>query len=160
MWLAAAVLIIASCTSTPPKKVAPPKVVIAAPAPPANFNIAGGMLDTWNAIGQLVVRMEGVTYHGRAQKLGLYDVEYKGERFLILTQALWLSSEIKVTTTQVRAALQDGKPNSSPPAIEFLGMLEKRLPAEMIRIATDKKRPPVKKTVAKKKTTAKPAVRH
>ncbi|MGH8050832.1 MAG: hypothetical protein ACREPB_09265 [Arenimonas sp.] len=161
MWLIAAISLFTGCTTAPRKQEAPPQAVIEAPAPPpANFNIPAGMLDTWNAIGQLLVRMEGVTYHGRAQKLGLYDVEYRGERFLILTQALWLSSDIKVTTTQVRAALQDGKPNSSAPAIELLGMLQARLPAELIRIASEKKRPPVKKAVVKKKTTAKPAVRH
>ncbi len=159
MWLVAAVSLIAGCTSTPPRKVAPSKVVIETLAPPANFNIAAGELDTWNAIGQLLVRMDGVTYEGRSQKLGLYDVEYRGERFLILTKALWLSSEIKVTTTEVRAALQTGKPNSSPPAIELLGLLQARLPAEILRIASEKKKPPVKKAAVKKKT-AKPVVRH
>ena len=158
LGLVAAVSLIAGCTSTPPKKIAPPVVVIAAPAPPANFNIAAGMLDTWNAIGQLLVRMDGVTYESRAQKLGLYAVEYRGEKILILTHALWLSSEIKVTTTEVRAALQDGKPNNSSPAIELLGLLQARLPAELLRIASEKKKLPVKKTVVKKKT-AKPAIR-
>ncbi|MGH8110103.1 MAG: hypothetical protein ACREO1_15450 [Arenimonas sp.] len=158
MWLVAAVLLIAGCTSTPPRKVAPPKVVIEAPAPPANFNIAAGELDTWNAIGQLLVRMNGVNYEGRSQKLGLYDVGYRGERFLILTKALWLSSDIKVTTTEVRAALPTGKPNSSAPAIELLGLLQARLPAEILRIASEKKKPPVKKAPVKKKT-AKPAIR-
>lgn len=122
MWLVAAVSLVAGCSSTsPPKKIVPPAVMIQAPVPPANFTIAAGELDTWNAIGQFLVRMDGVTYEGRAQKLGLYAVEYLGEKFLLLTRALWLSNEIKVTTTEVRAALQDGKPNSSAPAIELLG---------------------------------------
>ena len=69
-----------------------------------------------------------------------------------------MSSEIKVTTTEVRAALQDGKPNNSSPAIELLGLLQARLPAELLRIASEKKKLPVKKTVVKKKT-AKPAIR-
>lgn len=157
-WLIAAVSLVASCSSTPPKKVVPPAVVIEAPAPPAKFTIAAGELDTWNAIGQLLVRMDGVTYEGRAQKLGLYAVEYRGEKVLILTHALWLSSEIKVTTTEVRAALQDGKPNSSAPARELLDLLQARLPSELLRIASEKKHPPAKKAVPKKKA-AKPAVR-
>ena len=158
MWLVAAASLVAGCSSTPAPKVVPPAVVIAVPAPPANFTIAAGELDTWNAIGQLLVRMDGVTYEGRAQKLGLYAVEYRGEKFLLLTRALWLSNEIKVTTTEVRAALQDGKPNSSAPAIELLGLLQARLPAELIRIASEKRNPKAKKTAPKKKT-AKPAVR-
>jgi len=159
MWFVAAVSLIAGCSSTPtPKNVAPPAVVIEAPAPPANFKIAAGELDTWNAIGQLLVRMDGVTYEGRAQKLGLYAVQYRGEKFLILTRALWLSSEIKITTTEVRTALQDGKPNSSVPAIELLGLLQARLPSELLRIASEKKKPQVKKAVVKKKA-AKPAIR-
>ncbi len=163
MWLVAAVtLLVAGCSTTPPpKKTVPPAVVVEAPAPPANFKIAAGELDTWNAIGQLLVRMDGVTYEGRSQKLGLYDVVYRGERFLILTKALWLSSEIKVTTTEVRAALQTGKPNSSAPALELLGLLQARLPAEILRIAMEKKKAPAKKKPApvKKKPapTKKPA---
>ncbi len=149
MWLVAAISLLAGCSSVPRTKVAPPTVVIEAPAPPSNFTLHASELDTWNAVGQLLVRMDGVTYEGRAQKLGLYAVEYRGEKFLILTKALWLSSEIKTLTTEVRVALQDGKPNSSAPAIELLGLLQARLPAELIRIASEKKNAPVKK-VAKK----------
>ena len=86
MWLVATVSLVAGCSSTPAPKVVPPAVVIEVPAPPANFTIAAGELDTWNAIGQLLVRMDGVTYEGRAQKLGLYAVEYRGEKFLLLTR--------------------------------------------------------------------------
>jgi len=159
MWFVAAVSLVAGCSSIPAPKVVPPAVVIEAPAPPAKFTIAAGELDTWNAIGQLLVRMEGVTYEGRAQKLGLYAVEYRGEKFLILTHALWLSSEIKVTTTEVRAALQDGKPNNSIPAHELLDLLQARLPAELLRIASEKKHPPAKKKKAPTKKAAKPSAR-
>lgn len=157
MWLVAAVSLVASCVSTPAPKPVPPAVVIEVPIPPSNFTIAASELDTWNAVGQLLVRMDGVTYEGRAQKLGLYAVEYRGEKFLILTKALWLSSEIKSLTTDVRVALQDGKPNSSVPARELLGLLQARLPAELLRIASEKKHPPAKKKVAKK--VAKPSTR-
>lgn len=157
MWLVATVLLIAGCNTVPNQKAKPPAAVIETPVP-SNFTIAAGELDTWNAVGQLLVRMDGVTYHGRSQKLGLYDVEYRGEKFLILTRALWLSSDIKVTTTDVRVALPTGKPNSSKPAIELLGLLQAHLPTEIIRIASEKKKTPTKKPVVKKKT-AKPATR-
>lgn len=105
----AAVLLVTGCTTAPRKPDTPPAVVV---LPPPSFNIAASELDTWNAVGQLLVRMEGVTYEGRAQKLGLYAVEYRGEKFLIFTRALLLSSEIKNLTTEVRTALQNGKPST------------------------------------------------
>jgi hypothetical protein len=157
MWIVVAVSLVAGCVSTPAPKVVPPTVVIETPLPPSNFTIAAAELDTWNAVGQLLVRMDGVTYEGRAQKLGLYAVEYRGEKFLILTKALWLSSEVKSLTTDVRVALQDGKPNSSGPARELLGLLQARLPAELSRIASEKRNAKLKKTTPKKKT-AMPAI--
>jgi len=151
MCFVAAVSLVAGCSSTPPpKKVVPPAVVIEAPAPPARFTI-----HVWNAVGQLLVRMDGVTYETRAQKLGLYAVEYRGEKFLILTKALLLSSEIKSLTTEVRGALPTGKTSSSAPARELLDLLQARLPAELIRIASEKKRPPAKKKQAPTKKTTK-----
>lgn len=152
----AAMLLVAGCTTTPRQQATLPALVV---QPPPHFNIAASELDTWNAVGQLLVRMEGVTYEGRAQKLGLYAVEYRGEKFLIFTRALLLSSEIKNLTTEVRTALQNGKPNSSAPAIELLGMLQARLPAELVRIESEKKAAQAKKHAPKKKKTAKPAVR-
>jgi hypothetical protein len=156
MWFVAAVSLVVGCSSTPAPKVVPHAVVMEAAAPPANFTIHAGELDTWNAVGQLLVRMDGVTYEGRAQKLGLYAVEYRGEKFLILTKALWLSSEVKTLTTDVRVALQNGKLNTSAPAVELLGLLQARLPAELLRIASEKKHPRVKKAAKK---LAKPSAR-
>ncbi|MEO8742682.1 MAG: hypothetical protein ABI365_05760 [Lysobacteraceae bacterium] len=158
--LVAAVFLIAGCSSIPRPQVAPPAVVIEAPAPPSNFTIAGGELDTWNAVGQILVRLDGVTYRGRAQKLGLYDVEYRGEKFLILTRALVLSSAIQTTTTEVRTALQNGKPDSSVPAIALLGLLHTRLPEELLRIATEKNDAQVNKKAAVKKKARKRSIRH
>jgi hypothetical protein len=146
-----AVSLIAGCSSTPRPQVAPPAVVTEAPAPPSNFTIAAGENDTWNAVGQILVRLDGVTYEGRAQKLGLYAVAYRGESFLILTRPLVLSSEIRTTTTEVRTALQNGKPDSSAAAIEILGLLQARLPAELLRIAPAMKVVQAKKTGIKKK---------
>ena len=150
MWLVAAVtILVAGCSSTPSRKSVPPAVVI---EPPPHFNIAASELDTWNAVGQLLVRMDGVTYEGRAQKLGLYAVEYRGEKFLIFTRALLLSDEIKQLTTEVRTALQNGKPNTSAPARELLGLLQARLPAELLRIASENRKAPAKKAPTKPTT--------
>jgi len=99
--------------------------------PPSDFTIAAGMLDTWNAVGQVLVRVDGVTYEGRAQMLGLYDVRYRGERFLVLTRALALTVDSQVMTTKVSVASQDGKPDGSDAAIELLGLLQARLPEEL-----------------------------
>jgi len=76
------------------------------------------------------VRTNGVTYEGRAQMLGLYDVRYRGERFLVLTRALALTSDRQMTT-KVSVALRDGKPDGSDAAIELLGLLQARLPEEL-----------------------------
>ncbi len=143
LCLAAVLAFVASCSSIPRAHVEQPPVVIQ--SPPPEFTIAAGALDTWNAVGQILVHQNGVTYEGRAQMLGLYDVDYRGERFLIVTRALNLTSEIRVTTTQVRTALRDGKPDSSAAAIELLGFLQAQLPEELRLIASSKKIAPVKK---------------
>jgi hypothetical protein len=115
-------------------------VAIAAPAivpisGHSEFAIPAGMLDTWNAVGQILVRLDGVTYEGRAQMLGLYAVQYQGERFLILTKARVLQNSTDDELTYVRALLQTGEPNRGTPAVELMGHLEQRLPGELARIA-------------------------
>lgn len=99
------------------------------------FAIPAGMLDTWNAVGQILVRLDGVSYEGRAQMLGLYAVQYQGERFLILTKARVLESPTDEELTYVRALLQSGGPNHGTPAVELMGRLEQQLPGELARIA-------------------------
>lgn len=99
------------------------------------FAIPAGMLDTWNAVGQVLVRLDGVTYEGRAQMLGLYAVQYQGERFLILTKARVLESPDDDELTFVSARLQSGGPNRGTPAVELMGRLEQQLPMELARIA-------------------------
>lgn len=127
------ILLVAGCTTIkqshdePLPAVLPP---ISAVPPISDFTITAGMLDTWNAVGQVLVRTDGVTYEGRAQMLGLYDVRYKGERFLVLTRALALTSDRRMTT-RVAVALQDGKADGSDAAIHLLGLLQARLPEEL-----------------------------
>ena len=143
--LAAVVVFAAGCSLVPRSQVAPPPVVPATPpaGPEANaavdasrgeFTVAASMLDCWNAVGQLLVRMDGVTYEGRAQMLGMYAVRYRGERFLILTRALVMRSRADGMVTKIGAVLLDGKPSDSVAAVELLGLLQRQLPAELARI--------------------------
>ena len=126
------------CGVVRPSHVELPPVLFEAPLPPSDFTIDAGMLDTWNAVGQILVRTDGVTYRGRAQMLGLYDVEFQGELFLVLTRALLLDSQGQGMSTRVSVALQDGKPDGSAPAIALLGSLQARLPEELRVIAAGK----------------------
>lgn len=140
------VMVVAGCSSLPPSHVEPPPTASGTqPAPSTTnpevdvrrgeFTANASMLDTWNAIGQILVRLDGVHYEGRAQMLGIYSVRYRGERFLILTGALMLQGNAKGMVTKVGAALLDGKPSESRAAVELLGLLEERLPAELALIA-------------------------
>jgi hypothetical protein len=132
--LAALLALFAGCRSLP---VPPPPVVIEAPAPTPtpDFTIDAGMLDTWNAVGQILVRTDGVTYEGRAQMLGLYDVAFRGDRFLIITRALALTVPGQTVATQVRAVRKDGKADDSEAAIALLTLLQAKLPDELRLIA-------------------------
>ena len=94
------------------------------------------MLDTWNAVGQILVRLDGVTYEGRAQMLGLYAVRYQGEQFLILTKGRVLESPADKELTYVRALLPGGRANHGTSAVELLGQLRHELPTELARIAS------------------------
>lgn len=139
--VAVAIMLIAGCAPPVPRQSAPPDVPVAAPALPSDFTIAAGELETWNAVGQLLVRLPGVAYQGRSQKLGLYAVDYRGESFLILTRALVASAAVRTLTTEVRVALPNGTADSSPGATELLATLQSRLPDELIRIAALPKAP-------------------
>jgi hypothetical protein len=129
----AMVLCVAGCNTIRPSHEQPlhdePLPVVL--PPPSDFTMAAGMLDTWNAVGQILVRTDGATYKGRAQMLGLYDVRYRGERFLVLTRALGLTGDRQVMNTKVSVALQDGSPDVSAAAIGLLGLLQARLPEEI-----------------------------
>jgi hypothetical protein len=137
--LAVLVLSVSGCSLIPRQHVEPLPVVTEVPptikADSGAFFISAGMLDTWNAIGEIVVRMSGVTYESRAQMLGLYEVRYRGEKLLIVTRAQVVNSQGRGMSTRVSALGSDGKPSDSAAATELLGMLETRLPEELRRIA-------------------------
>ena len=142
--LAALLSLVAGCSALPePRAGPPPSGTAAAPAANAHpevdatrgeFTTPASMLDTWNAVGQILVRLEGVGYESRAQMLGIYAVGYRGERLLIVTRALVMRSQAQGMSTKVGAALLDGKPSGSAAAVELLGQLQRRLPAELARI--------------------------
>lgn len=142
----AVVFSLGGCRSTPSQDEASPIVLDTSPASPeqptasrGEFSVPASVLDTWNAVGQVLVRLDGVTYEGRAQMLGLYAVQYRGERFLILTRGLVVTAERQSLATEVSARLLDGKPHGSDAAVELLGMLQRRLPGEIARITASKK---------------------
>lgn len=129
--------VVAGCATAPP--MADGKGVDDAPsaveAPLTEFTVPADMLDTWNAVGQILVRAEGVTYESRAQMLGLYAVQYRGERVLVLTRAQVMQAAGDGVLTRVYAAGPNGSQSTSPAASELLSILRQRLPEELALIA-------------------------
>ncbi|WP_159016084.1 hypothetical protein [Cognatiluteimonas profundi] len=95
------------------------------------FTVAENMLDTWNTIGQILVRTDGVEYESRAQMLGIYAVRYRDQQFLIRSQALVLQRPDSRMMTRVLALGLDGKPDRGVAAVDLLGRLQRRIPAEV-----------------------------
>ncbi|MCL1633271.1 hypothetical protein M2650_01230 [Luteimonas sp. SX5] len=145
---AVAAVLLAACHG--PRKEEPP--VIVPPPEPAEFVFADNANDTWNTVGQILVRLPGVDYESRAQIMGLYTVRYRGETMLVRTQALVLQQPSDGVRTRVFALLPDGKPNTAPAAHELLAELERRLPLEIEQYRT-----PVKLKKPGKKSKKKPA---
>lgn len=75
---------------TPVVSTAPPAAALeeATGVRPGEFFITARMNDAWNAVGQILVKTDDVTYESRAQMLGIYALRYRGERFLIRTQGV------------------------------------------------------------------------
>ncbi len=141
-----AAALLAACHG--PRKEEPP--VIVPPPAPAEFVFADNANDTWNTVGQILVRLPGVDYESRAQIMGLYTVRYRGETMLVRTQAMVLEKPSDGVRTRVFALLPDGKPNAAPAAHELLSELERRLPLEIEQYRTPVK---LKKSAKAKKKT-------
>ena len=130
-------LAIAGCAQRPrtPEPPPEPPPQVEAPPPPTTtrgrFAIEADKNDTWNAVGQILVRTPGITYEGRAQMLDLYSIRYRGEPWMILTRSLPLSDDIKKTTTEVTATTPKGTAVDSDAVAELLALLERELPAEI-----------------------------
>ena len=124
-------LALAGCAQQP-RPTAPPAV--AAPVPQTarpRFTIEASKNDTWNAVGQILVRTRGVEYDGRAQMLGLYAIRYRGEPLMVLTQALPLSEAITRTTTEVTVTPRSDPAVDYDNAAALFALLERALPAEL-----------------------------
>ena len=154
-------LAIAGCAQRPrtpkPPPEPPPQVEVPAPTTTrGRFAIEADKNDTWNAVGQILVRTPGVTYEGRAQMLDLYSIRYRGEPWMILTRSLMLSYDIKKTTTEVTATTPKGAPVDSDAVAELLALLERELPAEIesvkAKFAAEKKAKEKAKKQKKKKS--------
>lgn len=144
-----AAVLLAACHGS--RKETPPPAIVPA-LEPAEFVFADNANDTWNTVGQIMVRLPGVEYESRAQIMGLYTVRYRGETLLVRTQAMVLEKPSDGVRTRVIALSPDGKPNAAPAAHELLAELERRLPLEIERYRT-----PVKLKKAGKKPKKKPA---
>jgi hypothetical protein len=132
--LAAILLALAACAQRQRAPEPPPPPPVEAPVPdttPLRFNVDAGMNDTWNAVGQILVRTPGVIYDGRAQMLGLNAIRYRGEALMLLTRALPISDTIKTLTTEVTVTTAQGKAMHSEGAAELLALLARELPAEI-----------------------------
>lgn len=121
------------------------------------FTLEADKLDTWNAIGMIVVNTPGLEYQGRSQMLDLYTVRYRGEEFLVMTKALLLSDTIRRTTTRVTATSHDGKPIDSDAAADLLAQLQVKLPAaiDAVHVRQAAEAAAKKKAQAKKKSKKK-----
>ena len=124
-----------------------------------SFIVAENMLDTWNTIGKILVALDGITYEGRAQMLGLYSVRYRGEQLLIRTQAVVIGGTSQGIHTKVDALGATGKPIHSAAAMALLHLLEQRVPQEVSRYRQRIKLPPLK-PARKRSVTPRPGKAH
>jgi hypothetical protein len=148
-------LALCACAHAP---APPPALAAPAPATPRpDFTVEASSNDTWNAVGQILVRTPGVEYDGRAQMLGLYAIRYRGEPLMVLTRALPLSDAITRITTQVTVTPRKDPPTGYDNAAALFALLESALPAELdsvrARFAAEKQAK--EKTKPRKKKTSK-----
>lgn len=126
------------CRTTAPAGPDAPAAVAEQELPPAvtrgEFTIHADKLDTWNAVGQIIVRTPGVEYLGRAQMLDLYSVRAGGVEFLVLTKALLASETQNRLTTRVTATTPAGKPIDHDAVAGLLVRLQGELPQEIERV--------------------------
>jgi hypothetical protein len=154
--IACLALVLCACAHAP-RSLAPP-LAVTAPAPEPvrpHFSIEASENDTWNAVGQILVRTPGVEYDGRAQMLGLYSIRYRDEPILILTRALPLSDAVTRTTTEVTVTTRSDPPADYANAAGLFALLESALPAELdsvrARFAAEKQAKDKAKARKKKK---------
>ena len=123
-------LLLAACAPAAHKPEPPPAASLVAPTP-LRFSVAAAPNDTWNAVGQILVRTPGVSYDGRSQMIGLYAVRYRGESLLMLTRGVPISDTVRVPTTEVSVTGNQGKAQLGEGAAELLALVARGLPAEI-----------------------------
>lgn len=157
--LVATALGLAGCAQPPRTPDPPPAEAPAPDTTPLRFNVEAGMNDTWNAVGQILVRTPGVSYDGRAQMLGLYAIRYRGEALMMLTRGVPASDTVRTLTTEVTVTTTQGKSMHSDGAADLLALLARQLPAEIASVkaglAAQKKAKEKPKPKARKKKTSK-----
>ncbi|HST45172.1 MAG TPA: hypothetical protein VLK29_08105, partial [Luteimonas sp.] len=97
----------------------------------AGFVLSADRMDAWNAVGQLLVRTDGVQFEGRAEMLDLHAVRYRGAGLLVLTRAVPLSPDVPEPSVRVTARAQDAAPLDREAAHALLAHLQVALPAEI-----------------------------
>jgi hypothetical protein len=147
-------LALCACAHAP---APPPALAAPAPATPRpDFTVEASSNDTWNAVGQILVRTPGVEYDGRAQMLGLYAIRYRGEPLMVMTRALPLSDAVARTTTEVTVTTRSDPPVDYANAAALFALLERALPAELdsvrARFAAEKQAKEKAKARKKKKS--------
>lgn len=140
----------AGCAGIGKRPVPPPVVVEAPSVDTGEFIVAESMLDTWNTIGKILVRLDGVAYEGRSQMLGLYTVRYRGEPFLIRAQAVAIDALSPGMRTRVGALDTQGKPFDGANAVALLRILAEQVPREVAQYRQPVKLPGTKAKKRKK----------
>jgi hypothetical protein len=135
-WLLVGLCALAACATRAPVHETPSTSAtsIVPNVTRGEFTVAANKLDTWNAVGQIVMRTAGVEYQGRSQMLDLYTVRYRGQPFLLVARALPLSDTVRDTTTLVTARTPTGKPVDTDASAALLALLQRDLPAEIVRV--------------------------
>lgn len=101
--------------------VAPPSASpSAAPAAAASLVLDDTAENAFRRVGVALGRIDGVTVGGNSPLLGTYEVQYRGQDFLVRVQASGQQAN-------VAALSPDGATLSSGPAVELIGLLRARL---------------------------------
>lgn len=87
----------------------------------SSFQVADSAGETWRRVGLALERIDGVAITNRAQLLGSYEVQFRGESFLVRVQQ---GEGDTSTVTAVNAA---GQSVGTGAATELLGQLRQRL---------------------------------
>lgn len=137
-WLLPAVGLAAGCGTTPrlPDRTAAPGSTTGAPRPGDHegFLVAAHELDTWNAVGQPIVRTDGIRLDARSEMLDLHVVQYRGQDVLLITRGVPLQPGAREPATRVLAIAKDGAPTGDATTRALLDMLQRELPEEIARI--------------------------